>query len=320
MTLARIEDPDKWDEFVGRERGHLLQCWAWGELKSCFGWNAERLALVENGRICAGAQLLYRHLLPGLTVAYIPRGPQAPNVDFLRALREMVQSRGAFLLKLEPDWSRGDQREAMLAAAGFKHSTETIQPPATIHIDLTRTLDDILASMKPKWRYNIRLSEKKGATIRAGTSSDLAAFFELTRVTALRDKFAVHPVAYYRQVYELLTTREAARLFVAEKDGQALAMIFVTAFGDEAIYLYGASGNEHRNLMPNHGLHWAAIQWAKARGCKRYDLWGIPEVAEEKAGASRSSPKDAAPLPDSLYQFKRGFGGKIVQYSGAWER
>ena len=86
-------------------------------------------------------------------------------------------------------------------------------------------------------------------------------------------------------------------------------MIFVTAFGREAIYLYGASGNEHRNVMPNHALHWAAIQWAKSRGCARYDLWGIPADAAAEDGR----------LPGSLYQFKQGFGGQVVQYTGAWD-
>ena len=108
----------------------------------------------------------------------------------------------------------------------------------------------------------------------------------------------------------MLSPRDEAQLYVAEYEQQVLAIIFVTAFAREAIYIYGASGNAHRNVMPNHALHWAAIQWAKARGCAWYDFWGIPENNGAQPGAS---------LPDSLYQFKRGFGGEEVHYTGAWD-
>src|SRR5581483_4339808 len=97
----------------------------------------------------------------------------------------------------------------------------------------------------------------------------------------------------------------------AEYERQPLAMIFVTAFAQEAIYLYGASSNAERNRMPNHALHWAAIQWAKARGCSRYDLWGVPESINEET--------EETDLPSSLYQFKQGFGGEVVRYTGAWD-
>ena len=309
LTLTPVGDAALWDNFVASHDGHLLQSFAWGELKSRFGWRAERWALMTDHGITSGAQVLYRRLLPGLEIAYIPRGPAQADVDFWKLLRRLVIARGVFLLKAEPNWLPGDSRTSILLEAGLHPSGETIQPPATIHLDLTRDLDEILGAMKPKWRYNIRLAEKKGVVVRAGTVADLPAFYELSRLTAARDRFGIHGDDYYRAAFELLTACEAARLWVAEYEGQRLAMIFVTAFGPEAIYLYGASGNEHRNVMPNHALHWAAIQWAKARGCTRYDLWGIP------ANAGTNDRR----LPDSLYQFKQGFGGTVVRYTGAWD-
>ena len=63
--------------------------------------------------------------------------------------------------------------------------------------------------------------------------------------------------------------------------------------------------------MPNHALHWAAIQWAKAKGCVSYVLWGVPESVGEAS--------EEAELALSLYQFKQGFGGKVVKYTGAWD-
>lgn len=310
QSITRAEN---WDVFAQAQSAHLLQTYTWGELKSRFGWRAERIAYGDNRELTVGAQILYRPLAPGLTLAYVPRGPfgdSAAFAPFLEHLKNHVRMRGAFLLKIEPDWLRGDERDAQLRFARLTNSTETIQPPATIHIDLTADLETLLARMKPKWRYNIRLAEKKGVQVRAGGLGDIDAFHQLLQVTGERDHFAIHSAAYYRTAFELLSVRDNVRLFIAEYAQQPLAMIFVSAFAQEAIYLYGASSNLERQRMPNHALHWAAMQWAKARGCTRYDLWGIPETISNNEDNN---------LPSSLYQFKQGFGGEIVHYTGAWD-
>lgn len=315
LPLQLVTTDAVWDAACLAHNAHLLQTSAWGALKQQFGWRAERVAWGDNEKIFVGAQILYRALAPGLTIAYIPRGPfgnQTATLNaFFDALVRHVRARGAFLLKIEPDWLQTDARVEILRHTRAQPTTETIQPPATLHLDLTANLATILARMKSKWRYNIRLSEKKGVVVRAGTRADIPAFYELMRVTGARDHFAIHGSDYYSAAFALLTAREHARLFIAEYETQPLAMLFVTAFADEAIYLYGASGNAERNRMPNHALHWAAIQWAKARGCARYDLWGIPENLAEN--------DESENLPTTLYQFKQGFGGEVVRYTGAWD-
>lgn len=314
-TLKIVTGRDNRDAFLLEHDGHLLQCFGWGELKGKFGWSVERVSWEGKSSASGAAQILYRRLAPALTLAYVPRGPVVTNArdlaPFLERLAQHVRERGAFVLKLEPDWLEGDERDTPLEQARFVRTTETIQPPATIHLDLTADLETILARMKSKWRYNIRLAEKKGVTVRMGGIADFGAFYDLMRLTGERDRFAIHGADYYRTAFELLQAGDHVRLLIAEFDAKPLAMIFVTAFGREAIYLYGASGNEERNRMPNHALHWAAIRWAKERGCARYDLWGIPEAPRETAENEN--------LPSSLYQFKQGFGGAPVRYSGAWE-
>lgn len=313
-TCQVVSNPAEWDAAALAQRAHLLQTWEWGALKQNFGWRVERIAWRDAANLYAGAQILYRALAPGLTIAYIPRGPFGAAETlalFFTALVRHVRARGAFLLKLEPDWQRDDPRAQNLRAIRARPTFETIQPSATIELDLTADLETILARMKAKWRYNIRLSEKKDVVVRVGDAAALPAFYELLRVTGARDHFAIHSLAYYRAAWELLAARDRARLFIAEYAQQQLAMIFVTAFADQALYLYGASGNAERNRMPNHALHWAAIQWAKTRGCARYDLWGIPETAAE--------PGETENLPTSLYQFKHGFGGATIHYTGAWD-
>lgn len=313
-SLKIVENPDasEWDHFGAACGGHLLQSAAWGELKARFGWSVLRLALARDDTLIAGAQILLRRLPLGLQFAYVPRGPIVQPADqntvtaLCDALCAAAKRRGAFALRLEPNrvggWDWRSARATWLPA-------NSVQPRTTIHLDLTRAPDIILAQMKPKWRYNIRLAERKGVRVRVGTADDLPLFYRLLQITGARDHFAIHAEAYYRAAFELLTAGDCARLLIAEFESEPLAAIFVTAFGGEAIYLYGASSNAHRDRMPNHALHWAAIQWARACGCVRYDLWGVAA----KADALQNSDE---PLTHGLYQFKQGFGGQLVQYVG----
>jgi lipid II:glycine glycyltransferase (peptidoglycan interpeptide bridge formation enzyme) len=312
-----IESPDQktWDNFVTARNGHLLQTTVWGELKSRFGWSAQRLAVEQDGAMVAGAQILHRGLPFGLILAYVPRGPVCdPNdLDTLAALFDAVcaaaRERGAFAVKIEPNWEAQALTLAFSSRGRGNQVGSCIQPHTTIHVDLTRDLDAILADMKPKWRYNIRLAERKGVIVREGNVSDLPMFYELLQVTSKRDAFPIHTLGYYRAVYKLLTACNYARLFIAEYSGEPIAAIFVTAFAGEAIYLYGASGNAHRDKMPNHALHWDAIKWAKALGCMHYDLWGVGAAAEAELGELH--------VGSGLYQFKQGFGGRVVNSAGA---
>ncbi len=317
--LCIIDNPDarQWNDFVRARGGHILQSIAWAELKSHFGWSAQRLVLAREEAFVAGAQILFRKLPLGLVFAYIPRGPVADPQDrnTFATVRDAAcaaaRARGAFMLKIELN-TPTPIPPLSLTGEGFRAGVP-IQPRTTIHVDLTRDLDTILARMKPKWRYNIRLAARKGVTVRAGSANDIATFYRLLQVTGERDAFAIHSEAYYRAACDAFTAQDSAQLFVAEYAGEPLAVIFVTAFGDEAIYLYGASGNAHRERMPNHALHWHAMQWAKARGCTRYDLWGIADTAWAEA------PGDTDKLPHGLYQFKQGFGGEVVRYAGAYD-
>jgi peptidoglycan pentaglycine glycine transferase (the first glycine) len=324
--LRVVENPDErtWDDFVAAHGGHLLQSSAWGALKSRFGWNALRLALADGDKLIAGAQVLFLQLPLGLMLAYLPRGPVCdPNDNntvtmLLDAVCAAAKLHGAFALKLEPNiFAPYSVCEGMAKIDGYdSRNSDSIQPRTTIHLDLTRNLDAILAQMKPKWRYNIRLAERKGVIVRQGNSGDMATFHGLMQITGARDHFAIHSLDYYRAAFELLAPNERACLLIAEHGNEPLAALIVTAFGGEAIYLYGASSNVQRDRMPNHALHWAAIQWAKARGCARYDLWGIPEKAEGERTLSSSHVRPSS-LPDGLQQFKQGFGGQPVRYIDA---
>ncbi|GAC1626667.1 MAG: hypothetical protein NVS4B11_23440 [Ktedonobacteraceae bacterium] len=185
--------------------------------------------------------------------------------------------------------------------------THAVQPLRTIMLDITSDETTLLARMKEKWRYNVRLAGRKGVTVRvAETLEDVQAWYTLLEATGERDRFGIHTLMYYIHVWRMFTPRDEVRLLLAEYNGQLLAGIFVGLFARQALYLYGASSNEQRQLMPNYLLQWEAIRWAKSCGACSYDFWGIPETdAEDEAMAG-------------VYRFKRGWGGRIVQFIGCY--
>jgi lipid II:glycine glycyltransferase (peptidoglycan interpeptide bridge formation enzyme) len=310
-------DASVWDRFVAQDpQGHLLQTWAWGELKGRFGWAPVRIAVERDGALMAGAQVLFRRLGP-LTLAYAPKGPVLLDDDpavagaLWQGLRRLARPRRAVALKLEPDWrDEESERHAWLHRCGFAPSAQTVQPRRTIIVDLAGGEDDILARMKPKWRYNVRLAERKGVAVAAGGAAEVMAFHALMQVTGERDAFGVHSAAYYRAVLELFAPLGQACLLTASYEGQPLAGLVAMQFRGRAYYMYGASSNEQRNLMPNHLLQWRAMQWARAAGCRSYDLWGIPDVHENP---------ETAPLA-GVQRFKAGFGGEEVRFVGAYDQ
>jgi lipid II:glycine glycyltransferase (peptidoglycan interpeptide bridge formation enzyme) len=308
-----------WTDLVtSAPNGHVLQSWAWGELKAQFGWRALRL---REGS--AAAQVLFRSLPLGLgTIAYVPRGPV---VDFrdgaaLEALLDKIhppaRAGQAICLKIEPNLEEDPSWVQPLGALGFRPSPHTIQPRRTIVVDLDAEPEALLARMKQKTRYNIRLAGRKGVTIRAGGEADLPAFYRLMEVTAERDRFGVHSRAYYEAVHRLFVPPGWGCLLLAEYQGQLLAGLVVLAYGDTAVYLYGASSDEHRNRMPTYLLQWEAMCWAKAQGCRFYDLWGVPDEDEEELEASFAGRNEGL---WGVYRFKRGFGGRLVRTVGAWD-
>jgi lipid II:glycine glycyltransferase (peptidoglycan interpeptide bridge formation enzyme) len=268
-------------------------------------------------------QILFRRLPLGFTIAYmpkvasdqlsVPKGGFALTSDqFWREIDSVCKENRAIFLKLEPDaWNN----EFNFQLSTFKLSTHNIQPPRTITLDINASEEDILAKMKPKCRYNIRLAEKKGVTVRAW--DDIATFHEMMTVTGGRDGFGVHSKEYYQRAYELFHPKGTCELLVAEYEGKPLASLMVFANAKRAWYVYGASNNEERNRMPTYLLQWEAIRWAKARGCEEYDLWGVPD--EDEAALETQFEKRNDGLW-GVYRFKRGFGGQLKRAAQALDR
>jgi lipid II:glycine glycyltransferase (peptidoglycan interpeptide bridge formation enzyme) len=243
-----------WENLLsGCPQAHVLQTRLWGDLKAGFGW---RVARLQAGG--CGAQLLLRDVLPGLRLAYLAKGPLGADWQALWPEIDIYcrQQRCVFL-KVEPDTWQADSQNT--PPAGFSPSPHSIQPPRTIILDLQGDESAILGRMKQKTRYNINLALKKGVIVRP--SSNLALFHDLMRLTAQRDQFGVHSLAYYQRAYELFHPRCGCELLLAEFEDAPLGAVMVFASGQRAWYFYGASSNEHRDRMPNYLLQWEAMRW-----------------------------------------------------------
>jgi lipid II:glycine glycyltransferase (peptidoglycan interpeptide bridge formation enzyme) len=319
----------------------FLQSALWGRFKARFGWEARAFSVDWRQGGDKPLLALSRRIAPFLSMTYIPWGPEFP-ADFpydphlrAEAAAELALALRPFLrsafIRFDPPWFDSDGGLQPLPSGGrFRRAGADIQPPDTVLVDLTPPLDDILAAMKPKCRYNIGLAQKRGVVVRGQEDSvaggsckqaapgggsckqDLEVFYRLLKETALRDGIAVHGPEYYRALFEesygssqIIPTQ--LRLYTAAHEGDDIAAIVALFRGKQATYLYGASSNIKRNLMAPYALQWKAMQDAKEFGCEVYDLFGIPP--DESPGHPMAG----------LYRFKTGFGGTIVHRPGSWD-
>jgi peptidoglycan pentaglycine glycine transferase (the first glycine) len=289
----------------------------------------------------AAALVLQRTLPIGgfaarLRVLYVPKGPildwanASLRIKVLDDLQAWARQSGAIFIKIDPDVRLGEgvpgqpesqedpiglEVTAHLKEHGWRFSDEQIQFRNTVLIDLSPSTEEMLGRMKQKTRYNIRLAERKGVSVRVGTPDDWGLLYHMYAETSLRDGFVIRGEDYYRTVWDTFTNNPPAPVasmptlepLIAEVAGEPVAAVIIYRFAGKAWYLSGMSADAHREKMPNYLLQWEAIRHAKAAGCTVYDMWGAPEAFNEM---------------DSLwgvFRFKEGLGGKVVRTLGAWD-
>ncbi|MDR3270478.1 MAG: peptidoglycan bridge formation glycyltransferase FemA/FemB family protein [Peptococcaceae bacterium] len=324
FTAKWIDSSEKkaFNDFIaGQAKGHVLQTWEWGEIKSRTGWRPWRLLVEEDGQICACVSILERKLpLFKAVIFYAPRGPildwrrEDLYTFVLQEIRKLAKKRQAVFFKIDPDipsaeirlanWLRGQGFHSLEPGKGF----EGVQPKYVFRLDISPEEDELLKNMQQKTRYNIRLAQKKGVQIRKGTREDLPVFYQILKETTERDQFLVRAYAYFEDLYDTLAPASLAELFIGEYEGVAIAGTLAFVIGDKAWYIYGASANAQRNVMPNYLIQWEMIRWAKSLGCTMYDFRGVPgQLTEDN------------PLY-GLYRFKKGFNGAYTEFIGEWDQ
>jgi lipid II:glycine glycyltransferase (peptidoglycan interpeptide bridge formation enzyme) len=326
LTSRIVNSAEQWHAaLTALPDPHPLQSWAWGELKSRWGWSMQPTVFEENGRIRAAALILRRTLprLP-LGVLYVPRGPVLDYADaplrlaVITALQKIARQQRAIFIKIDPAVARatgvepvleptGIQLEAALTHAGWRLSDSQIQFRNTVTLDITLDEDALLASFHQKTRYNIRYAARKDVVIREAMPADFDQLAEMYTHTAERNAFAIRPKTYYLDAWKTFYKAGMGHALIAEYDHQPLAAVYLVRYGNQAIYMYGASTDAERKRMPNYLLQWEAICWAKRVGCTLYDFWGAPDefVEDDRLWG--------------VWRFKSGFNGTVLRTIGAWD-
>jgi peptidoglycan pentaglycine glycine transferase (the first glycine) len=321
LMLRSLEDSDRsaWDRLSQGPEGCFMQSWAWSEFKEREGYQVFRYGLVRSvvgGRaaIVGGCLfLLYpspspAKLLLAIGGPILPANLSAAERDcgwalLLAEATAIARSTGAITLRVEPTWPLVPSPLALLPP-GFVRSPLDILPSESWVVDLTLPEADRLAQMKPKGRYNLRVSQRHGVgTGFVAEDWAIPRFYELFASSVERQGFFGEPYRFFVNLCQRLFSAGMAEIGWAAWEGDWLSAILVIYWGDRATYLYGGRSGDHPELMGNYALHWAAMERAKARGCRLYDFYGYSEDPNHSYA--------------KFSRFKRQFGGRVVRTIGA---
>lgn len=295
--------------------GNFAQSYLWSKQKPAWKWEG-LLCRDADGEIRGAMSVLIRKMPPfGKNLVYGCRAPVCAPEDkqtlyeLLDGCKALAKECGAYAIKIDPDVpSSNEAFQKLLTDYGFRLKSggknfEAIQPKYVFRLNVGgKTEEEVQAGFHQKWRYNIRVAQRKGVEVKICGQEMIPAFADLMLTTGVRDGFVTRQPEYFAAMLENLG--EHCRLYMAFHEGTPIAGTLAIWYGDKVWYLYGASSNEHRNLMPNYLLQWSMIQWAIEKGCRVYDFRGVSgDVSEDN------------PLY-GLYRFKQGFGGDFTEFVG----
>mgnify|MGYP001603543095 FL=1 len=305
-------NPAAWNAFVREESGSPLQSWEWGVFQETLGKKIVRVA--DDDFV---ALFIWQTLPFHRGYWYAPRGPVVRrNTDlgnvfekFRRKSAERLakEPERAISIRVEPDYMNAPEASTALQALGFTKANP-VQPHETRILDLKNPEVQLLKEMEHDTRYAIRTAERRSVTVRLisdkhDKQNAFDVFWDLFEETAKRHDLKNYPENYYRELFALygdLKTVVAASYLEKTPINASIILLF----GKEAIYLYSASRTGYgRYNAPSLAL-WKAIQFAKADGRTKFDLWG---VSREKSGWK------------GITSFKEGFGGTQIREPGAWD-
>lgn len=318
MRFLEEADKEAYKEFLmNHERCNFQQSLEWGNVKEA--WKKEViLSTDENGKIRGSLCVWIRKIPIFGNIMYSARGPVCDihNEEVLKDLtdgaNELAKKYNAFVLRIEPDIKKDDQEfRDIVIKLGYKIKDDSknfkdeIQPRFVFRLDIKgKTEDEVLQNCHQKTRYNIRLATKKGVVIKEGTREDLKDFHNIMVETGERDDFIIRSLSYFQKMYDELVPTGHMKLLMAYHEDKPIAGIIPIMYGNKVWYLYGASSNSHRNLMPNYLLQWTMIKEAISRGADMYDFRGVSGVVDE------NHPQYG------LYRFKKGFGAEFTEFIG----
>lgn len=300
-------DDAAWDEFVAAASApSFLQATPWAAVKRPNGWRAARLA-VDTPAGPVGAQVLVRHPRPlPKGFGYAARGPlaageidQAAIGAFTAAARAAAPGLGIAHLRIDPELEDPDGSIASaLRDAGWTPAPD-IQPRSTRLIELDRPEEELWADVRKKARQLVRRAERDGVTVTSGGAERVPDLHHVLATTMERVGLPFRTVGFYRDLWSAFAARDRAMLVLAEAEGEVVSASLLVGWGPRIVALYGGTTMKGRDLEAKYALNWEILRRARAAGYRAYDAWGLPN-------------------PGIAY-FKAGWGGREVQYVGAWD-
>ena len=288
---------------------HPLQAWEWGEARKAIGVEVIRIGEF-NGNTLNNVFQMTLHKLPfsNYRIGYLPRSvwPSNEVIDFLTNFA--IENKLIFI-KLEP-YVRKDEKILRSAQndKGLSKSSHSLFPDWTQILNLQKTEEDLLKNMKSKTRYNIRLAEKKGVTVREMTNQEgFNIFIKLYFETTKRQKYLGHNFDYHKAVFGNLKNT-ISHLLIAFYNKIPVCAYQIFVFNDIGYYVYGGSSEEYRNTMATNLLMWESIRFAKNKGAKKFDMWGslAPNYNQKHSYAG-------------FTRFKEGYGGEFIELVGSYD-
>lgn len=305
MSVKILEDSfskEKYNEVAL----HPLQTWEWGEARKKVGVEVVRLGEFVGNELKNVFQLTL-HKLPFLNfkIAYLPRSVW-PSKEVLNYLAEFAEENKLIFIKLEPYVRKGKnntQKDNRLIK-----SSHFLFPDWTQILDIQKSEEDLLKNMKSKTRYNIRLAEKKGVTVKNMTNHEgFDIFIKLYFKTTKRQGYFGHNLDYHKAIFNNLK-KSVSHLLIAFYKNIPVCAYQIFIFKNTGYYVYGGSSEEYKNTMAANLLMWKSIKFAKQKGAKYFDMWGsLPLNYNQKhpwAGFTR---------------FKEGYGGEFVELVGSYD-
>lgn len=315
MNLSKNEE-EQLKQFLNENpKTNFLQSPEWAKVKT--EWENEFIIIKDNDGNIKGTMSILLRKVPIFHryIMYAPRGFVCDPHDketlqkLFEEAKKIAKKYKAFIFKLDPDISIEDTRFTQIVQElgiktkkDIKNIKQVIQPKYVFRLNVKdKTEEELLKSFHEKTRYNIRLSGRKGVTVREGTREDIKTFYDIMVNTGKRDGFFIRPISYFERIYDQMG-EEHVKILFAEYEGKPIATVLPIKYGNKVWYLYGGSSNEHRNLMATYLMQWEMIKWAVESKCEWYDFRGV------------SGFKDPKDPQYGVYKFKKGFNGDFVEF------
>lgn len=296
---------------------HPVQSWAWGDFEKAQGHEVVRFGQFENDKMVGGYTVVFYHL-PKLsyTVGKCLRGPTI-NQDMILNVKKVAHEKKAIFVKFEPDvpefyFKNGTDKyscHAEIDTSQVVVSPKSMFLPFSFVLDISKTEEELLQSMHPKTRYNIKVANRHGVEIKEESNlSGLKTYLKLQQITTSRQGFYLHTPQYFQALWDTIGHTKIMKILNAYYQGKPISSVIAMVIKNRLFYVYAASSNESREVMAPTLAMWETIHLGKSLGCTSFDMWGSlgPDAKEY-------DPQFG------FHRFKQGFGGILTQFVGSYD-